>query len=106
MPRLVKLYITHVAIGFGLSLVFTGAVLALDVGGIGHLVSAVSGGWLAAFVFFMLNGIVFSGVQFGFAIMRMGESDAGGPPRGRALRLAAVPLPAEVRGKVTGPHQP
>ena len=75
LPRVVRLYILHCLIGFMLSAIFTALVLGFDVAGVGHLVSTVDGGRLAAFVFFVLNGIVFSGVQFGIVLMSMDYND-------------------------------
>ncbi len=46
-------------------------MIALDVAGIGHLVTQVEGGWLGALLFFFLNGIVFAGVQVGVVVMTM-----------------------------------
>ena len=95
MPSLVRLYVTHAAIGFAVSFVFTTAIVAFDIGRVGYLVSHVEGGWLAAFLFFMLNGIVFAGVQFGIAVMRMAGSDDETPRGGSGpLRrsYATVPL--------------
>lgn len=75
LPRIVRLYIFHCLVGFAISAVFTGAVLYLNIANIGHLVFAVEGGWLAAVVFFVLNGIVFSGVQAAIVIMSLGDDD-------------------------------
>ncbi len=74
-PRLIRLYVFHCIIGFALSGVFTGLILWSNTANIGHLVAHVDGGWLAAFVFFVLNGIVFAGVQTGIAIMSLGKDD-------------------------------
>ena len=54
-------------------------------------------GWLAAFLLVMFNGIVFSGVQFGIAIMRMADEedpsdDPGVRPRNQVLEPAMIPL--------------
>ena len=109
MPRLIRLYITQTAIGFAISLVFTALVVALDVAHLGYLISNVDGGWLAAFLFFMLNGIVFAGVQFGISVMRVAGTDDGPPPpaRGRLERhYATLPVTSKGRGEVTGPRQP
>jgi len=109
MPRLIRLYITQTAIGFAISLVFTILVVAFDIGRLGYLMTHVDGGWLAAFLFFMLNGIVFAGVQFGISVMRMAEPEGGTPPRGPGLlerSFATVPVLAKGRERVTGPHQP
>lgn len=94
LPRIVRLYIFHCLIGFLLSAVFTGLILWLDVAGIGHLVTHVAGGYLAALVFFVLNGIVFAGVQTGIVIMSMDYDDTPKPPRGHAQ---AVRPPLAVR---------
>ncbi|MFO1174455.1 MAG: hypothetical protein U1E48_04515 [Paracoccaceae bacterium] len=95
MPQLVRLYIRHVVIGFALALVFTGLLLALNVGNLWHLVSATKGGMLAAGMLVVANAIVFSGVQFAIAVMGMAEREDGGGPRGN--------LPAPVSGALLAP---
>ena len=48
---------------------------------------------LAAFLLWMFHGIVFSGVQFGISIMRMGEDDGDqGGTRDTAAGHDAVPV--------------
>ena len=42
--------------------------------------------WIAGFIFFFFNGIVFAGVQFGIAVMRLTKDDS--PPARQALRQA------------------
>ena len=71
LPRVVRLYILNAALGFALAAIFTGVVLWQNVAGIGDLVRRVDGGWLAALVFWVLNGIVFAGVQTGIVVMSM-----------------------------------
>ena len=94
LPRVVRLYILNCLFGFILSGTFTALILWFDVAGIGHLVTTVSGGWLAALVFFMLNGIVFAGVQTGIVVMTMEYDDTSKPPRGRRQPVAApAPVP-------------
>jgi hypothetical protein len=75
LPRIVRLYIFHSFIGFVLSGIFTALIIGTNVGNIGHLVNNVAGGWIAATVFFVLNGIVFAGVQTGIVIMSLGNDD-------------------------------
>lgn len=111
MPKLIKLYIVNVACGFGLSAVFLAALLWLDVAGIRHLIFGSDMGLIAAAMIFMMNGVVFGGVQFGIAVMRLAE-DPEGPTRG--TRAPAVtpdtkrPIRVEVaaKGKVAGPQRP
>lgn len=82
MPRLVRLYITQVLVGFGLSGVFVALLLWLNVGNLWHLVTHSQGGLIAVVMLFMFNGIVFAGVQFSIAIMRMArDDDSGGGKR-------------------------
>lgn len=98
MPRLVRLYIRHVLIGFGLSAVFTGLLFWLNVANLWHLVTHTAEGPLAAFLLVVFNGIVFSGVQFGIAVMRMAEGDGTGGtrrPERAAPAEAAVPVRAD-----------
>ncbi len=87
MPRLVRLYIAQVLIGFALSAGFVVLLLWQNVGNLGHLVLTSDIGWLAALMLFIFNGLVFAGVQFSIAIMRMGGGD---PPKdsGRRKKVA------------------
>ncbi len=95
MPKLVRLYITHVAIGFAISAAFTLALVFLDVAGLKGLVLGSSDGILGAFLIFFFNGLVFGGVQFAIAVMRM--RDDGKPRGGKRLPLRLQPARADVR---------
>ncbi|QDC10465.1 hypothetical protein FHY55_14980 [Oceanicola sp. D3] len=98
MPKLITLYIRHVLIGFALAALFVAGLLWLNVGNLWHLVSHTSAGPLAVFMLFMFNGIVFSGVQFGIAIMRMAEPEGGSGGSGRlAMQHATVPIAVQDR---------
>jgi hypothetical protein len=57
MPPLVRLYIRHCVIGFGLAAVFVGLLFAFDVARLWTLVSRSDIGLLAAFMLFMGNGL-------------------------------------------------
>lgn len=97
MPKLVRLYIESVALGFVISAAFTGGLMWLDVAGIGHLVMASDIGWIAAAMLVVFNGIVFSAVQFAFRVMGMAE-DPEGPKGGRGAREPVLmPVPVPVR---------
>lgn len=96
LPRLVRLYILHSLIGFALSGLLTWLVIHYDFANIGHLVTTVKGGWLAAFVFFMLNGTVFAGVQTGIAIMSMARDEGDDSGRRPPLERAGLPIPVRV----------
>jgi hypothetical protein len=96
MPQLVRLYIRQVAIGFVLAVVFVGLLMVFDVARLRSLILATQGGWLALFLLFFFNGIVFGGVQFAISIMIMADRpDDGGPGRRDALPLAE-PVPVRV----------
>ncbi|MCK0142502.1 hypothetical protein [Aliiroseovarius sp. F20344] len=75
MPKLVRVYIQNVLVGFGLSAAFVAALLYTNVGNLWHLISTSDMGWIAVLMLFMFNGIVFAGVQFAFVIMRMEKRD-------------------------------
>lgn len=82
MPALIRLYIKSALIGFALSVTFVGALFWLNVANLWHLVSTSPSGWIAAIMLVVFNGIVFAGVQFAIAIMRMaGKGDSGGAGR-------------------------
>lgn len=95
MPELVRLYLRNIAIGAALAAVFTIALIAFDVGHLRHLVMATEGGFIAVMLLFVFNTLVFAGVQFAIAVMRMGDRPrrpGGGlraPHTGRAV-LAKV----------------
>lgn len=95
MPRLIKLYIVNVAIGFALSGLFLGLMLALNLAGLRHLILDTPSGWIAGVMFFVANGIVFAGVQFAIAVMALAEPDEG--PRGGLKAPTLVPVKVEVR---------
>lgn len=97
MPKLVRLYIRHTIIGFVISAVFVALLLWLNVANLWHLVTHSSGGALAVFLLWLFNGIVFSGVQFGIAVMRMADHSGGGGTRIRpgAPQHATVPVRVE-----------
>lgn len=92
MPKLVRLYIQHVLIGFVLSLVFVGLLLWFNVVNLWHLVSATSEGPLAVILLVVFNTIVFGGVQFGIAVMRMGDDEDAGPTVKQHVTPQPVPV--------------
>lgn len=94
MPRLVRLYITSVAIGFGLAAAFVAMLVWFDVAGLGHLVLDTSSGWIAGLMLWVSNGIIFAGTQFGIAIMNLAEKDDA--PRGGRRQMRPVPVKVEV----------
>ncbi|WP_344842163.1 hypothetical protein [Celeribacter arenosi] len=100
MPKLIRLYITQVIFGFAIAAVFVGALLYWNVANLWHLVSNDPAGILAVGVLWFANGIVFSGVQFAIAIMRMAgrdEDGSGGKREPIALTLKPVPIPVETK---------
>jgi hypothetical protein len=100
MPKLIRLYITQVLIGFAIAAAFVAVLLWLNVANLWHLVTHSDMGFLAVLVLWVSNGIVFSGVQFAISIMRMADSDDDGGQGGK--RDAAF---TERKGG-GGPQQP
>lgn len=98
MPDLIKMYIRHVVIGFCIAAVFVAALLWFNVVNLRDLVMATTGGWLAVFLLWFFNGLVFAGVQFGIAVMNMAEP-AAGPTGGNrpTIPMADVFSPVPVR---------
>ena len=102
LPKLVRVYIQQVLIGFGISVAFVAMLLLANVGNLQHLIFNTSGGFLALFLLVFFNGLVFAGVQFGITIMRMGEcpdDDPGGKrlrESGTRLREGLTPPPERI----------
>ncbi|WP_313136069.1 hypothetical protein [Paracoccus jeotgali] len=95
MPKLIRLYIVNIFYGFLLALVFTGTLVAFDVGHLRHLLTSVSSGWIAGLGLLFLNTLLFAGVQFAIAVMRMAEPTRRSPPGGKRQRSApAAAIPA------------
>ena len=102
MPKLVRLYIKNVVMGFGLSAAFVGALLYLNVGNLWHLISTSNVGWIALVMLVFFNGVVFAGVQFAMTIMRMeGQDDE---PRGGTRVPVATNIPARVKVAAEAPR--
>lgn len=100
MPELVQLYIRNIFYGFLLALAFTVLLIGLDVAHLRHLVMAVKGGWLAVLMLIVFNTIVFAGVQFAIAVMRMAEKEeppSSGLRQHVAIRQTPVTVHAEAR---------
>lgn len=95
MPQLVRLYIRHVLIGFGIAALFSAMLVWLDAGGLRHLIFGTDLGWVAALMLFVANGTLFAGVQFGIAVMLMADDDDG-PRGGRRARVARQPVPVAI----------
>ena len=112
MPELVKLYIRQVLIGFGIAAVFVALLLWADVARLRSLTMATEGGWIALFLLFFFNGLVFAGVQFAIRVMQMAEPEDEGDGGLRARLesfgaepvIAPVAIPAEA--EVAGPQRP
>ena len=98
MPKLVRLYIESIAIGFALSCGFVVALVAMDVAGLRGLILGSEIGWVAAAMMVVFNGVIFSGAQVAFAVMRMAE-DGEGPRGGRMVRAEPVPVPVRVEAR-------
>lgn len=100
MPKLIRLYIVNVAIGFALALAFVSGVVFFDVGGLWHLITETEMGWLAFVMMVVFNGIVFAGVQFAYAVMSLAapeDGPKGGKKQGVTAELAPVHVGAKRR---------
>lgn len=107
MPKLVRLYIVNVLIGFGISAAFVAMLLYFNIGNLWHLVSSSPDGLLAVGILWFANGVVFAGVQFAIAVMRLKDDDDDGPGGGLRQHVSRpkARAPALVRVKAT-PRRP
>lgn len=99
MPKLVKLYIRNVLIGFAISGAFVAGLMAFDVAGLWSLIKGSDMGWIALVMLFMANGIVFAGVQFAIVVNNMAEHDDQSGGGTRSPELALTPAPVAVRAR-------
>lgn len=97
MPRLVRFYIRHVLIGFAVAAAFVAMLLWFNVANLWHLISTSDVGVLAATLLWAFHGIVFSGVQFGIAVMRLQDDGGSGGKRRATGPGAPVVVPAPVK---------
>lgn len=101
MPKLIRLYIVQVLIGFGLSAVFVAALLWFDVAHLWSLVSNSDMGAIAILMLWFANGIVFAGVQFAISVMRMADDDDTTGGKRQPVR-PGVPTPVRVAAEAPG----
>ncbi len=96
-PDLIRLYIKSCMIGFVLAALFVALLLGLDVMGLGGLVARSDVGLVAVLVLWLLNGIVFAGVQFAIAVMGLADDDDDDHDGGLFARVyLAEPVPVRV----------
>ncbi|WP_306006084.1 hypothetical protein [Aquicoccus porphyridii] len=106
MPKLIRMYIVNVLIGFAIAAAFVAMLLYFNIANLWHLVTHSDIGWLAVLILWISNGIIFAGVQFGIAVMRMKDDDDDGP--GGGLRERVTPPtrePVLVRVPVAKPRR-
>lgn len=96
MPKLVRLYIRQVMIGFAIAALFVAMLLGLNVMELRSLIFGSDSGLLALFLLWFMNGIVFAGVQFAWAVMAMAEPEDRGPRGGTPELLEFRPIPVRV----------
>ncbi|AKO97403.1 MAG: hypothetical protein RID15_16415 [Marinovum algicola] len=94
LPKLVRQYFKHVLIGFLASAVFVVMLLGFNIANLAHLVATSPLGILAVFLLWVVNGIVFAGVQFGISTMGDDDDDTpGGGLRAPVREYAPVRVP-------------
>jgi hypothetical protein len=100
MPTLVKFMLRHALIGYAVAVVFVGAILALDVGGLATLVMTSSFGLLAVALLTFFTGLTFASLQMGMAVMSLKsedeDQDGGGEAGGADSAWDVQPAPVRV----------
>lgn len=86
MPKLIRLYIINVLIGFAIAAAFVAMLLWFNIANLWSLVSNSDAGLLAVFILWFANGIVFAGVQFAIAVMRL-KDDTPKRHGGRPIKM-------------------
>ena len=97
MPELIKHYLRHSAIGFGIAAVFVGLLLYLNVQNLWTLISNDKAAILAVFILWFFNGALFASVQFAYAVMNLAEK----PNRGGGGGLRSYVLaPSRAQSRI------
>jgi hypothetical protein len=104
MPKLVRLYIRNVALGFAIAAIFVGLLLWFNVMNLWGLVSTSDVGLLAVGILWFMNGIVFAGVQFAFAVMSLAEKKDG-PRGGTPVSHHLEPIRVEAKAEAVRERQ-
>jgi len=99
MPRVVRLFVRQVVVGFGLGGVFVAALVALDVGDLQRLIATSDLGLLALAMLVTFHGTVFAAAQFG---IKLTLTDRPEPPADGRPALAGA---KSVRQDGGGNHQ-
>ena len=97
MPKIAQFYAKHCLFGFAIAAAFIAALLYFNVANLWHLISTSDIGLMALVVFWILNGIVFAGVQTAVAVMRLADKDDGDAPKGGTPEMAYVAVQASGR---------
>lgn len=91
-----------------LAALFVGLLLWYNIANLWHLVSTSDKGLLAVVVLWVANGVIFAGVQFGIAVMRMKDDDDDEPRGGNrapSLEHLAEPVLVRVKPKPQSQHR-
>lgn len=91
---LVRLFVTHTAIGFSISTLFIGGLIGFNAGGLRTLLVSQHAEPYAVLLWFFV-GLTFASVQMGAAIMNL--ADAPPPGGGKRVRVTGLPALAPVR---------
>ncbi|WGV16503.1 hypothetical protein [Fuscovulum ytuae] len=81
MPKLIRLYIDSVLLGFALGIGFVLLLVILDVAQIGRLVLTGRDGLLAAGMMAVFFGGLFASVQFALRVVTIGAQDGSDKKR-------------------------
>lgn len=99
LPKLVRFFFCHAAIGFGLAAGFVAGFVLADPHGAGGVLLTAADHWWPAVVLWFFVGLTFASVQIGAATMLLGHRDDRGPRGGLGLparpmweRLVPVPI--------------
>lgn len=98
LPKLVRFFFAHGALGFALGAVFVGALLVFDPQDAGTLMLTAAGHWWPVVVLWVFTGLTFGAVQIGVATMLLARRDPPRPPRGPRAPATLAPVLLRVRG--------
>ena len=85
LPPAVRFMLLHGALGFGISVLFTVALLVANPGGIATLLLAADTHPLPVLLLWFLCGLTFGSVQIGAAVMLQEDRADDDPPGGTRI---------------------
>lgn len=92
LPHPVPFLLRHAGLGFAVAAATVAAIILLDPGGLGALLSDTAHHPGPAVLLWFFLGLTFGSAQIAFAVMLLAEGETDGPRGGTPARLQPIPV--------------